>query len=138
MAEHFRLLAKNEKGRLAFDDPAHLQGVLAALPARVSVTLERIRQIRSSQANRYYWSCVVPVVAEVLSIGRDLPLSRDQVHELLKKAFIGIEQTPIGEVAKSSAALSTDEFSAYVEAIQAHFGSEMGVAFPHPGEGLSA
>jgi hypothetical protein len=134
MSDRFRLLAKKIGGRLIFDSPVHLQGVLAALPERISVTLERERVIRTSQQNRYYHSCIVPIVQEVLSVGRDLPLSRDQTHELLKQAFLGFEDTKLGRVGKSTRELDTKQFTKYCDDIQSHFVTEFGIAFPRPGE----
>jgi hypothetical protein len=58
---------------------------------------------------------VVPVAAEVLNQGREIPLSKDQVHEVLKGAFIGWEDTPLGKVPKSSRKLDTAEFAHFCQ-----------------------
>lgn len=99
---------------------------------RVVVTVERHHDRRSSQQNRWYWGAIVPAVAGHLSQGRALPLSDDQAHHVLKSAFIGVEDTPLGPVPKSSAALTMAAFSAYCDAIVAHAASEWGLAIPAP------
>ena len=99
---------------------------------RVLVTVDLARPTRSNQQNRYYFGVVIPAIGQYLSRGRDLPLSPEQVHYVLKSAFLGIEETPIGPVPKRSRDLSTEAFSAYCDAIVAHAASEWGLEIPHP------
>lgn len=102
---------------------------------RVTVRIEPEKQTRSHRQNAWYWGVIVPAVAEHLSIDRVLPLSADQCHEVLKAAFIGVEETELGTVPKSSAALTTEEFSTFCELVRAHAASEWGMQIPNPGEG---
>jgi hypothetical protein len=131
VTDRVSFLATNEKGVLRADDQWLYVALMASLPARVRVTVERERQIRSLKANARYWSCIVPMVAAVLSVSRDVPLSNDQAHHVLKAAFIGTEDTPLGPVPKSSAGLDTAAFSAYCERIEGHFASEFGASIPN-------
>lgn len=120
-------------GRLRLVDPQRWRAALAPNAGRrVVVTVERHHERRSNKQNSWYWSCIVPAVAGHLSKGRELPLSDDQAHYVLKSAFIGLEETPLGSVPKSSAALSTAEFSAFCERIVAHAASEWGLPIPTP------
>lgn len=132
MSDRYRLLARKVKGCLIFDSPTHFQGVLAALPERISVTLERERVLRSAQANRRYWGLIVPIAADIFSINRDVPISNDQAHEILKQAFLGTEDTPLGKVGKSTRGLSTAEFAEYTQKIEAWFTSTYGTCFDGP------
>jgi len=85
---------------------------------RIVVVASPEASYRSSKQNRRYWSLVVPVAAEVLSAGRDVPLSKDQVHEVLKYAFIGHEDTPLGPIPKSSKKLSTAKFAEFSRSVE--------------------
>jgi len=85
---------------------------------RVLESLATVAQRRSTQANRRYWSVVVPVAVQVLSAGRVVPLSKDQAHYVLKYAFIGHEDTPLGPVPKSSKVLTTAEFAAFCQRVE--------------------
>lgn len=89
--------------------------------ALVSVEVERKR--RSLAANRRYWGCIVPFAAEILSVTRDVPLSKDQAHYVLKAAFLGTIDTPLGPVPKSTRNLSDPEFAEYCAKIEGHFNS---------------
>jgi len=122
-----------EDGKLELDEPARWLAVLASLRKRiVQVTLERASARRSLRQNRLYWWCIVPSVAEYLSIGRTLPLSDDDAHYVLKRAFLGAETTRLGSYPKSTRTLTTEEFSVYCEKIVAHCASEWGLQIPMP------
>jgi hypothetical protein len=87
------------------------------------VTVEPERKRRSLAQNARYWGCIVPFAAEVLSVTRDVPLSKDQAHHVLKAAFIGVEETALGPVPKSTRDLSTAEFAEYCAKVEGHFAS---------------
>jgi hypothetical protein len=101
---------------------------------RVTFTVEHWRETRSNQQNRWYRGVIVPAVARELSKGRALPLSNDAAHYVLKSAFIGVEDTPLGPAPKSTKTLNTQQFSEYCERIRAHFAAEYGLNIPDPVE----
>jgi len=102
-----------------------VQTWLAAWQGRaVLVTIEPERKRRSLRANRRYFGCIVPWAAEILSVSRDVPISSDQAHYVLKSAFLGVEETPLGPVPKRTKDLTSAEFSQYCERITAHFAAE--------------
>jgi hypothetical protein len=101
---------------------------------RVIVTAATEKQRRSTKQNRRYWSLVVPVAAEVLGAGREVPLSKDQTHEILKFAFIGHEQTVLGPTPKSSKDLSTAEFAAFCSKVEEWLLHSFGVVMPEHGD----
>lgn len=97
----------------------------------VSVTVKRERATRSSQANRYYWGVVVPLIAEHLGY------QKDELHEALKQKFLRLDAEPDehGLVrVKSTATLNTKEFADYVENVATWAGAEFGLNIPAPGE----
>lgn len=128
----------DKRGLLILDEPGRWAGVLAAWKGRaVSVEIEAVRMQRSSAQNRWYWGVIVPAVADYLSAGRALPISRDDAHYLLRGAFLGREPSPhgLGGLPKSTRTLTTDEFGTYCERIQAHAASEWALNIPSPGDG---
>lgn len=90
---------------------------------------------RSDGQNRLYWGSIVPAVQGYFNSTRDVPLSAEQVHYVLKCSFIGADEVegPLGTilVPKKSRKLSTKQFTEYCDAIFAHF-STLGVHFPAP------
>ncbi len=134
MSDRHSLLATNEGGRLKFDDPVLFVASLGVLPKRVSVTIERERIIRNTSQNARYWSLIVPLVAECWSLKRERPISNDMAHYALKCAFIGVEETPLGPVPKSSRTLTTAEFADYMTKIEAYLAQEFGLAVIPQGE----
>lgn len=137
MKEHFS--GQVRAGKLVIDQPLKWSSVLARQDGkRLSITIEREIIRRSLSQNSWYWSIIVPTCASVLSRTRDVPLSNDQTHYVLKSAFIGTEQTPLGPIPKSSARLSTKEFAEYCDRIVAHAASEWGFPIPAPGERMEA
>jgi hypothetical protein len=97
----------------------------------VIVTIEAFSPITRGFRG-YYHKVVVECVRVHLSTGREIPLSKDQTHHILKGAFIGIEDTPLGPAPKSTKGMSTDQFVDYVMAIRAHAASEWGLDIPDP------
>lgn len=93
------------------------------------VIIQKHKDKRTNQQNRYLWGVVYAI------IGEELGYPADEVHELLAKKFIPSHEIEIFGarriVAKSTAQLSTTEFSQYVEQIRA-FVAQYGVLIPDP------
>jgi hypothetical protein len=124
-----------EDGALRFSEPMRWRTRLAALRGkRLTVTVEREVKRRGDPVNRYYWGVVVRAVADYLSIGRALPLSKDDAHYVLCSAFIGMEETPLGRLPCHSSTLTSEQFSTFVERIKAHAATEWKLPIPEPGE----
>ena len=134
-----RFSATVKGGKVQMDDSLRWTSALARHEGkRVTVTVQREVLRRTGQQNRWYWSVVVPMVADYLSQGRTLPLSNDEAHYVLKSAFIGFDETPLGPVPKSSAALSIEGFSLYCDKILSHAATEWKMNIPAPGERIEA
>lgn len=120
-----------EDGKLELDEPARWLAVLATLRKRVvQVTLERGR--RSLKANAYYWAGIVEPIRQLFNIGREWPINKERIHDLLVRSFLGEEMTPLGPVPKSTHDLPSDRFALYIEVIRAHAASEWGLDLPGP------
>ncbi|MFD0669703.1 recombination protein NinB [Ramlibacter sp. MAHUQ-53] len=88
------------------------------------------RQKRTKKQNARYWGggVLAQIAAQAVVGGR--MFSAEVWHEQFKRQFIGVEQLPNGQViGKSSAALSTREFSEFCDQVEAFAASELGVTF---------
>lgn len=136
--------AKAESGALKIQNRKGLVDDLRQLEGKVlTLTIERKRNSRSNQQNRYYWGCVVPIVKEgLIDMGweRDKIGSSDQVHELLKHLFckkIDLINEVTGEVIEmppTTTELTTTGMMDYIEDIQRWATEFLGIHIPDPGQ----
>jgi hypothetical protein len=116
-----------EKGilRLAPGFYAYL-GSLEGL--EVEVVVRKKRSKRSDQQNRYYWGVVVKMIADHCGY------TPEEMHEALKFKVLGSESPDDHGLVKirSTAALSTDEFSQYVNKVVQFAAMSLGVFIPDP------
>jgi len=132
-----RLSAKvDQEGRLVWNEPARFRAWAALAKGKnVEVNLERQHSRRSSQANRWYWSALVPFAAEVFEQKTGQPFTKDAAHLALKLAFLGhvnvgldvFQGYPPVIVPGSTAKLSVEEFQAYCQRIEAWIQQEFKV-----------
>jgi hypothetical protein len=108
-------------GRLRLDSRERFDAFVRTLAGkRVTLTVEEEQDIRSTQANRrYFVQCTA--VAHLLSVGRDVPISKDQAHYILASSFWGVVETPFGPVPKSTRRMPVGRFNQYMDEIDAHF-----------------
>lgn len=121
-----------EQGELVY--PAPVQALMAKClhllaGKSVDVTVRIHRNQRSSQANRYYFGVVVPLIAEHCGY------EKDELHELLAMRFLRIEDDPVtgSPRRKRTPTCDSKEFAEYVDSC-VRFGTELGVWIPAPGE----
>lgn len=120
-----------QEGEMQIAEPLVFRASLRRLKGQVVyVLVEPLKYGRSADQNRRYWGLLVPLAAEVLSADRPLPLSKDQTHEVLKLAFIGHEQTALGPVPKSSAALTVEEFAGFCNRVEHWLLHDHGIVVP--------
>ena len=88
------------------------------------------RRKRTSPQNRRYWGKgVLEQIAEQAVVGGRM-YPAEIWHEEFKRQFIGVEELPSGQViGKSSADLSTAEFSDFCTQVEAYAAQELGVRF---------
>ena len=115
-------------------DKKRLYLVLKNLQSGVyKVTLQKIKDSRSLNQNKYYWAVVVSVLAS------EVGYFKDEMHMVLRRKFLGYTRTnPItGEqemFAKSTTDLNTQEMEEYLEAIRVWAISELDIYIPLPNE----
>ena len=88
------------------------------------------RRKRTSRQNRRYWGkgVLAQIAEQAVVNGRQY--DAETWHEQFKRMFIGVEELPDGSVrGKSSTSLSTSEFSAFCDQVEAYAASELGVTF---------
>ena len=96
--------------------------------SRWILTIKRMK--RTPRQNRRYWGRgVLAQIAEQATVNGKL-YSAETWHEQFKRQFIGVVELPSGEViGKSSTDLTTAEFSAFCDQVEAYAASELGVTF---------
>jgi hypothetical protein len=97
-------------GLLVLDQPKdYARHVRSFAGKYIEIVLRKRRTKRSEQANRFYWGYVVMEIAEHAGY------TKDEAHDALKYEFLREDgDGPLRKV-KSTADLSPEEFSAYVE-----------------------
>jgi len=88
------------------------------------------RRKRTAAQNRRYWgSGVLAQIASQATVNGKL-YAAETWHELAKRKFIGVVELPDGSVVgMSSTNLSTAEFSAFCDQVEAWACTELGVTF---------
>ena len=85
---------------------------------------------RTAKQNKRYWGGgVLAQIAAQATVGGRL-YSADTWHRQFKRMFIGLIELPNGDLeGMSSADLSTSEFSAFCDQVEAYAATELGVTF---------
>lgn len=119
-----------ERGKVQWDSPASVSSWVATLENKpVEITIRKRRAKRSDQANRYYWSVVVALVAEYCGY------EPEEAHDALKLMFL-TDHTADGPLplVKSTAKLTQSEFSDYIERVKRWAATDLGVVIPEANE----
>lgn len=131
-----KLTATVRDGKLIPDSPVGWTIMLQEFAGKaVVLDVDVPKTVRSIRQNARYFGLIVPLASHSLSKTRDLPLSKDQTHWLLKSAFLGCEETPLGLVPMDSRTLTTKQFHDYCEKIELWL-NEQGYHVPEQGEAL--
>lgn len=99
------------------------------------VTIQKKSKHRSTQQNRWWWSCVT-----VLS--NHLGYSKDQMHEIckykfLKREFVDEKTGEVFEYLKSTTELTTTEFSVLIESLIQWSAEKFNCVLPYPNEQIT-
>lgn len=126
---------KVEKGKFIPDNAQVMrQAFFCHEGRRVSFCPKRIVKNRSSKQNAFYWSVVVPAIADYMG-ERD----HEEVHNYLKAHFnfkpIFIGDKP-DRIAKSTTKLTTEEFEEYIAKVKEFAAKDCGLYIPDPGEAI--
>ncbi len=92
----------------------------------LSVQVSEHKAKRSAEQNRLLWAVLHDIAASAWVGGKRY--SADAWHEQFKREFIGCEELPSGAtVGISTASLSVEEFSTYIERIREYASDELGI-----------
>jgi hypothetical protein len=114
-------------------DKAKLFNVLKSLSGRHSISIEKFRDGRSTNQNRYYWGIIVNGLAS------EFGYFRDEIHQLLRQKFLSYTRDnprtgTTEHFVRSTTDLTTDEMEEYLESIRVWALSEFSVYLPLPNE----
>ena len=130
MSESLEITLHNRQQAWAAIKAQVLPFLAAALQAGGRWVLTIKRMTRTKAQNRRYWGRgVLSQIAEQAVVnGRQY--DAEVWHEQFKRQFIGVEELPDGSVrGKSSAKLTTAQFSEFCAQVEAYAASELGVTF---------
>src|SRR5262245_15531509 len=119
-------------GNLELADRAEFRRGLRRLgDGKVIVTVEKPKRPRSTQANRYYFGCVVRVIAEEIGIA-----DPEEMHEILAFKFLRLEDDPVtgSPRRRRTRTMTSAEFSKYVRDVVTWAEADMGWRIPRPEE----
>lgn len=121
-------LAKVSNSTLQLQTPDKFRTYLYSLKGQqVEVVVRLPRKDRSTQQNKWYWKCIVGIVAEHFGY---LP---EEMHQAYKLLFLRMHEEGKPKTVRSTTQLSTVEFSQYTEKCQ-HWAAEQGIIVPSPNE----
>lgn len=126
-------LGKVEKGKFIPEDKERFRAAFYGHEGkRVRVTVDRFRNRRSTEQNKYYFGVIVPAIGKAIGES-DL----EAVHDMLKAEF-NHQIVAIGDkemkVPKSTAKLETVEFSEYMEKVRTFAAQFLSLYIPDPME----
>lgn len=103
----------------------------------VACRFERKRARRSDPQNRYYWGCVIKEISiRLRDLGHEW-LEDEDVHDMMKIKFnyerIVSDEGESLELPKSTASLTTTQFSEYIERVRRWAADFLSIEIPDPG-----
>ena len=120
--------ASVKDGKILFSERESLDRYVQSFEGKeIDVIIRHHRKDRTHSQNRYYWGCVVAIPAEHFGY------TINEMHDAFKLIFLLRDEGGKPVTVKSTAALSTLEFSEYVEQCR-KWCSENGLFIPDPNE----
>jgi hypothetical protein len=115
--------------KLFLDKGEKFKQYLAGLNGkRVQVTVEKIKQKRSNQQNRWYWGCILKLISEHTG---DTP---EDLHEAFLINFAPKHVVGNIVVASGSRYLDTVDFGQYCEKVRQWAAEYLSIVIPDPQE----
>lgn len=116
--------------------PAALRKLQAMEGQPIEVALDEWSDSRSHRQNRYYFGVVIPGAIAAFRFDWGVRLTKQAAHDACRQQFLGVQLMGVKKVpvVRSSATLTTAEFTAYIETIRHWALHECGVLIPTPEE----
>ncbi len=122
-------LVREDNGQLVLDNRAGFAADVKRFAGkRVTLSVEEEKDQRSLAQNARFWK-ICELAAEAWSVGRALPLHKDQAKLVLCRVFLGTDDTPLGPVPKGTRGLSVEAMAKLMTEIEEYFRSQ-GQALP--------
>jgi len=123
-------LFKKINGKIHFDDKDYFDKDFARFKEGQEglLSIEKLFRQRSIQQNRYYWGCIVDILAE------EFGYTKEECHEALKWQFLRKHEEGKPDTVKSTTELSTIEFNEYNDQIKVWASTEYGIVIPDPNQ----
>ncbi len=117
-----------EDGKLSFQDKEKYEGYLTSLfPGEYELIVRKPKKVRSSRANRYYWGVVLKLIAE--HTGEDM----EDLHNHFSFKHLGYSGKSGKLVSRrSTAMLSKEEFTEYMDKVMLWAMQYLEITFPDP------
>ena len=127
-----KFTAQIDFGHIKLDDKPSFDAWISTLEGKkVDVVVSKYRKNRTDNANKYLWGVCYQLMAD------ELGYSVDDIHSLMKGMFlkkVAVIKGKKYDVIQSTASLSTDDFSAYIEKIKQFASQELNLYLPNPQE----
>lgn len=122
-------LGQVNSGKLLLDDKHRFLNHLSSLEGkRVVITVAKETHKRSTNQNRWYWGCILKLIAE--HTGEE----PENLHEALKAHFAPKKVVGNLVVPSSSRYLNTIDFGEYCEKVRRWAAEELSINIPDPEE----
>lgn len=125
-----------KNGVLYITDRASFNSGLKDLEGDVIVTVEKPKQIRTWEQNKWYFAGVIPIIQDALK-EQGIRYTKEKIHDILRYKFlrdiipIGYEGEFIEEI-KSTTDLTTKEFAEYIDEITIWAAEVLKITIPPP------
>lgn len=126
-----RFRGRIEGGRICLNPPGkeELAALIQHLEGReISLVLKRWANQRTSPQSRYYFGVVLAV------LGEHLGYEIDDLHHELKRKFLAVDPDAALVKVRSTADLSTAEFTEYIEQVRRFAATDFQCYVPDPNE----
>ena len=117
---------------LELNDKKLYDEYLKTLEGDVVLTVKKPEKPRSNAENRYYWHCIVEVLAKELF--GDGPEAKKEMHDALREKFLGRHTEQGLRLIQSTTSLCTVQFEQYLKEIREWASADLHIYLPLPNE----
>ena len=121
----------SDAGALVFEQPVQVEHDLRRHAGKaVEVLMRRVRVQRSTPQNKWYFGVILTMIGEYCGY------EREEAHQAMKWLFLRRPADVVGapDTVRSTASLSTVEFSEYCEQVRRFAATDLGLNIPDPGQ----
>lgn len=103
----------------------------------VEITIEKQKNKRSNEQNRYYWGVVIALTKKAIEDINGEPIGQTDVHDLLRSRLLyheSLNEKTALKVPKTTTELSTIEFEKYMDDCRNWAKEYLNIDVPEPNE----